>query len=220
MRGKTAWVPPRREEREDEGAACVAPGRTGCGRDPVGSHVGWKILREEHAAGVSAAEGRRGGGTGRHTVSMSWTKPRFVSQQRRLRPRQDDLQSEAFIFGSPGQPNYAATKAGREARPPCNQSIPQRKSRLTSTCISTTLPMHCAHHRPKSSGILWRRGGHFDYTVQAMKAKAKAREPSGPSPFERFNALAKRLVAVPKSELDKREAAYRRQRAGKKAKAR
>ena len=63
VRGKAAWARRRREEREDEGAACVAPGRTGCGRDPVGSHVGWKILREEEAVGVSAAEGRRGGGT-------------------------------------------------------------------------------------------------------------------------------------------------------------
>ena len=45
------------------GAARVVPGRTGHGRDPVGSHVGWKILREEHAVGVSPAEGRRGGGT-------------------------------------------------------------------------------------------------------------------------------------------------------------
>ena len=51
VRGKTAWAPPRREDRYDEGAACVAPGRTGYGRDPPGSHVGWKILGEEHAAG-------------------------------------------------------------------------------------------------------------------------------------------------------------------------
>ena len=68
VRGKTAWARRRREEREDEGAACVAPGRTGDGRDAVGSHVGWKILREEilreeEAVGVSAAEGGRDGGT-------------------------------------------------------------------------------------------------------------------------------------------------------------
>jgi len=62
-RAKDGLAPRRREEHEDEGAACVATGRTGDGHDPEGSHVGWKILREEHAVSVSAAEGRRGGGT-------------------------------------------------------------------------------------------------------------------------------------------------------------
>jgi hypothetical protein len=37
------------------------------------------------------------------------------------------------------------------------------------------------------------------------------RDPA-PSPFERFDELLRRVVAVPKSELDKREAAYKRQR--------
>jgi hypothetical protein len=41
-------------------------------------------------------------------------------------------------------------------------------------------------------------------------------EPASPSPFERFDKLLRRVVAVPKSEIDKRETAYKRQRARKK----
>jgi hypothetical protein len=39
---------------------------------------------------------------------------------------------------------------------------------------------------------------------------------SEPSPFERFDKLLRRVVSVPKKEIDKREAAYKRQRAHKK----
>ena len=39
---------------------------------------------------------------------------------------------------------------------------------------------------------------------------------SEPDPFERFNAALRKIVSVPKSELQKREAAYKRQRARKK----
>jgi hypothetical protein len=33
------------------------------------------------------------------------------------------------------------------------------------------------------------------------------------SPFERFREFARRIIAVPKSEIDKQEAEYQRQRA-------
>jgi len=46
-------------------------------------------------------------------------------------------------------------------------------------------------------------------------SKAAADEPAG-TPFERFDQLVRTVVAVPKSEIDKREAAYKRQRAKKK----
>lgn len=39
-----------------------------------------------------------------------------------------------------------------------------------------------------------------------------------PTPFEKFQDLAKRVIAVPKSEIDKREAVYKRARAARKAK--
>jgi hypothetical protein len=37
-----------------------------------------------------------------------------------------------------------------------------------------------------------------------------------PSAFEKFDRLLRKVVAVPKSEIDKRESAYKRQRARKK----
>jgi len=46
-------------------------------------------------------------------------------------------------------------------------------------------------------------------------AKAKADKPS--EEYARFEKLAKQLISVPKSEIDKREAEYQRQKkAGKK----
>jgi hypothetical protein len=33
------------------------------------------------------------------------------------------------------------------------------------------------------------------------------------TPYERFKALAKKVVSVPKAEIDKRESAYRKRRA-------
>jgi hypothetical protein len=38
-----------------------------------------------------------------------------------------------------------------------------------------------------------------------------------PSAFEKFDRMTRKVVAVPKAELDKREAAYKRQRARKKS---
>jgi hypothetical protein len=40
-------------------------------------------------------------------------------------------------------------------------------------------------------------------------------KPSEPSPFDRFRSLAGRLVQVPKKDVDKKEAAYKRKRAKK-----
>lgn len=39
---------------------------------------------------------------------------------------------------------------------------------------------------------------------------------SDPSAFERFDKLLRKVVSVPKAELEKREAAYKRQRTRKK----
>ena len=39
--------------------------------------------------------------------------------------------------------------------------------------------------------------------------------PGGLSPFERMVELARRIVAVPKEEIDRKEAEYKRQRAAK-----
>jgi hypothetical protein len=41
----------------------------------------------------------------------------------------------------------------------------------------------------------------------------EAKQP--PTPYERFKALAKRVVATPKEEVEKREAAYRKSREAK-----
>lgn len=40
-------------------------------------------------------------------------------------------------------------------------------------------------------------------------------EPPSPTPFDQFRALVKRVVAVPKPEIDKREAEYKKQRNAK-----
>jgi hypothetical protein len=40
-----------------------------------------------------------------------------------------------------------------------------------------------------------------------------------PTEADRFRALAKQLVAVPKAEIDKREAAYQKAKAARKTKA-
>ena len=37
-----------------------------------------------------------------------------------------------------------------------------------------------------------------------------------PKPFDRFQELTKRLVAVPKKEIDRKEAAYQRRKARRK----
>ncbi len=37
-----------------------------------------------------------------------------------------------------------------------------------------------------------------------------------PTPFEKFRELTKKVIAVPKSEVDKREAEWQRERAKKK----
>jgi hypothetical protein len=37
-------------------------------------------------------------------------------------------------------------------------------------------------------------------------------KPEDLSPFERFREFARRIIAVPKSEIDKQEAEYQRQR--------
>jgi hypothetical protein len=47
--------------------------------------------------------------------------------------------------------------------------------------------------------------------------KQKSSKPS--DEYQRFEKLAKALIAVPKSEIDKREAQYQRKKAAKKAKA-
>jgi hypothetical protein len=38
---------------------------------------------------------------------------------------------------------------------------------------------------------------------------------SDETPYERFRALVKKVVSVPKAEVDKRKSAYRKQRAKK-----
>jgi hypothetical protein len=43
----------------------------------------------------------------------------------------------------------------------------------------------------------------------------KQPKPSEPTPFEKFAALTKRVVAVPKSEIDAREIKYRAARKNK-----
>ena len=40
-----------------------------------------------------------------------------------------------------------------------------------------------------------------------------------PTEADRFRAFAQQVVSVPKAEIERREAAYRKQRAAKKAKA-
>ena len=48
------------------------------------------------------------------------------------------------------------------------------------------------------------------------KAKPTASDEDGSTPDERFERLAKALIAVPKSGIDKREAEYQRKKAAKK----
>jgi multidrug resistance efflux pump len=50
-----------------------------------------------------------------------------------------------------------------------------------------------------------------------MKKTKPKRPPS--EEYQRFEKLAKQLIAVPKSELDKRQAAYEKKKAAKKRKA-
>lgn len=52
-----------------------------------------------------------------------------------------------------------------------------------------------------------------------MKEKSKPKPNKPPSEeYQRFERFVKELVAVPKSELDKREAEYQRKKAAKKRK--
>ncbi len=50
-----------------------------------------------------------------------------------------------------------------------------------------------------------------------MKKTKPSKPPS--DEYQRFETLAKALIAVPKSEIDKREAEYQRKKAAKKRKA-
>jgi len=50
-------------------------------------------------------------------------------------------------------------------------------------------------------------------SLQIMKFADTSRDSL--SPFERMVELARRIVAVPKAEIDRKEAEYKRQRAGK-----
>ena len=50
-----------------------------------------------------------------------------------------------------------------------------------------------------------------------MKKTKTSRPPS--EEYQRFEKLAKALIAVPKSEIDKREAEYQKKKAAKKRKA-
>jgi hypothetical protein len=45
-----------------------------------------------------------------------------------------------------------------------------------------------------------------------MKSKSDSR----PTPFEKFDSLLKKVIAVPKSEIDKREAEYKARRQAEK----
>jgi hypothetical protein len=47
---------------------------------------------------------------------------------------------------------------------------------------------------------------------------AKPQKPDELSPFERFWDFARRIIAVPKAEIDEQEAEYHRQRAERKQK--
>jgi hypothetical protein len=49
-----------------------------------------------------------------------------------------------------------------------------------------------------------------------MKPDEHHAKPEDLSPFERFRELARRIIAVPKSEIDKQEAEYQRQRTNRK----
>jgi hypothetical protein len=46
-----------------------------------------------------------------------------------------------------------------------------------------------------------------------VKLEEHHAEPEDLSPFERFREFARRIIAVPKAEIDKQEAKYQRQRA-------
>ena len=46
--------------------------------------------------------------------------------------------------------------------------------------------------------------------------KETAKPPPEPSPFERFTEFARNILAVPKSEIDKRRREWRRRRRNKK----
>jgi multidrug resistance efflux pump len=52
---------------------------------------------------------------------------------------------------------------------------------------------------------------------KTMSSKPKSKSPS--EEYARFEKLAKQLIAVPKSEIDKRQAEYEKKRAAKKRKA-
>ena len=50
----------------------------------------------------------------------------------------------------------------------------------------------------------------------SMSESAPSHEKLEPSPFEKMQALATRIMAVPKSEVDRREEKWRKERAEKK----
>jgi hypothetical protein len=45
-----------------------------------------------------------------------------------------------------------------------------------------------------------------------VKPEERHAKPEDLSPFDRFRELARRIIAVPKAEIDKQEAEYQRQR--------
>jgi hypothetical protein len=49
-----------------------------------------------------------------------------------------------------------------------------------------------------------------------VERPAKPQKPEDLSPFERFWDFARRIIAVPKAEIDEQEAEYQRQRAKRK----
>jgi hypothetical protein len=49
-----------------------------------------------------------------------------------------------------------------------------------------------------------------------VEHNAKPQKPEELSPFERFWDLARRIIAVPKAEIDEQEAEYKRNRAKRK----
>ncbi|HYM15300.1 MAG TPA: hypothetical protein VEZ14_07045 [Dehalococcoidia bacterium] len=46
-------------------------------------------------------------------------------------------------------------------------------------------------------------------------AKARSKEPASETPFQRFERLAREIVAVPKREIDKRQRKWEKDRAKK-----
>ena len=53
----------------------------------------------------------------------------------------------------------------------------------------------------------------FDFCPRTLNAVASTRDNQGePTPFQRFDSLMRSVISVPKAEIDKRQAEYKRQR--------